>query len=167
MLIKTVIALLRFFEVEPNVSPLGLIPIRLVVSLFLMGIAWLLVLGGLGFIIWAFYLYMAKAFLSSTVASLVTGLVVLFLSAVLILSARLLGVRRSRGRSTTGLLSFWLRRYPTESALAALATGFLVAASPDVRKAFVEGIMLLLKQNAPGSQSTEQTKETPTESSRK
>jgi len=167
ILIKIVITLLKFFEVEPNISLLGGDLAPLVLSLFLIGIAWLLMLGGLGFIIWAFYLYLTKVFLSSTIAALVTGLVILCFSGVLMLIIRLLGTRRPRSQTGAQLLFSWLRRYPTESALAALGAGFLVATSSDVRKALVEGILFLLKQNASGSHSTEQPKETSTEPSKK
>jgi hypothetical protein len=51
--------------------------------------------------------------------------------------------------------------------LTALAAGFLVGVSPEVRKALAEGIAFLLKQAAPGGGSKDKSQGSPGESSKK
>ena len=144
-LAELVITLLKLLEGNSKAFRSGLVSLGL--SLMVLGIACILMLVGLGFIIWALYLYL-NSFLSSPFAALVCGLVILLIAGVLILATRLL---RSRPRNHKGAKSHffsWVQHYSHETALGALAAGFLVGVSPKVRKALAEGILWFLKQDA-------------------
>lgn len=144
-LAELVIVLLKLLEGNSRAFRLGLV--SLVLSLMLLGVAWALMLGGLGFIMWAFYLYL-NSFLSPPFAALICGLVILLVAGVLILTTRLLRARPRNQKGAKAHFFSWSQHYPKETALGALAAGFLVGVSPKVRKALAEGIMWFLKQDA-------------------
>jgi hypothetical protein len=139
------IVLLKLLEGNSRTFRLGLVSLGL--SLMVLGIAWALMLGGLGFIMWAFYLYL-NSFLSSPVAALICGLVILLFDGVLILTTSLLRARPRNQKEAKAHFFSWSRHYPYETALGVLAAGFLVGVSPKVRKALAEGIIWFLKQDA-------------------
>ncbi len=147
-------AIRKLLEDNFRIFRLGLISLAL--GLVILGVVWVLMLAGLGFIIWAFYLYLIT-FLSLPIAALLSGLMVLLVAGGLILSARqLITCLMSQKKPVAPFVS-WLRHYPREAALAAVAAGFLVGVSSELRKELAECVIWLLKQNTPEKHSTDQS----------
>jgi hypothetical protein len=85
VLADLIIALLELLEAEVRALRSG--SFRLGLSLVLLGTAGILLVVGIGLILWAFYLYVA-ILLSPSTATLITGVVTLLVSGGLLWSAR-------------------------------------------------------------------------------
>ncbi len=141
---KLITIIRKLLEDNFRIFRLGLISLAL--GLVILGAVWALMLAGLGFIVWAFYLYLTT-FLSLPIAALISGLILLLIAGFLILSTRLLITRLMSQKKPGAPFFSWLRHYPKEAALAAVTAGFLAGVSSELRKELAESIVWLLKQN--------------------
>jgi hypothetical protein len=132
--------------------------VKLIWIILALGVSFALIFVGLGFIIWAFYLYLTS-FLQAHIAALITGLVILLIVAALLFGMKLLTVYvpgKSKKRAAvhgteSGAIAEGLslvRDYPGETLLAALAAGLLVGVSSAVRKVLTVAIVWLLTENS-------------------
>ncbi len=138
-MIKLVIALLQLFVNESKV--LHTVKLRLGISLMLLGVSWSFVLIGLGFVVWAFYLYLTN-YLNPPLAALASGFLLLFIAIVVVLIVR----RLIRFRiSVPGKLS-WVGHHPKEATLLVLLAGFIAGSTPKAREALTEGLIWFLKR---------------------
>jgi hypothetical protein len=85
VLAELIIALLELLEAEARALRSG--SFRLGLSLVLLGTAGILMVVGMGLILWAVYFYLA-ILLSSPTATLITGMVTLLVAGGLVWSAR-------------------------------------------------------------------------------
>lgn len=115
--------------------------LRLGISLLLLGMAWGFILIGLGFIIWALYLYLTN-YLDPPISALASGFLILLIAGFQVWIARRL--IRFRISSITNLS--WVRLHPKEVTLVVLLVGFIAGSSPKTREALTDGLAWLLKR---------------------
>src|SRR3970282_2627388 len=135
---KLVVTLFQLLVNESKL--LRMVLLRLGISFLLVGAAWAFMVIGLGFIIWALYLYLTN-YLNPPIAALASGFLLLLVTGVLVRIA----IRLARFRITApGKLS-WVRHHPKEATLVVLLAGFIPGAAPKAREALTEGLVWLLK----------------------
>jgi len=139
-MIKLIIPLLQLLLKESKT--IRMVVLRLGISLLLLGMAWAFMLVGLGFIIWALYLYLTN-YLNPPIAALASGFLILLIAGVQLLIVR----RLTRFRIPSLASLSWVRRHPKEVTLVVLLAGFIAGASSKTREAFTEGLLWLLKRS--------------------
>ena len=136
---RLIIALLQLLVSESKTA--RKIMLRIGISFFLLSMALAFMVIGLGFIIWALYLYLTN-YLDPPISALATGLLIVLLAGVMVFIAR----RLTRFRiSLEGKLS-WIRLHPKGVTLVVLLAGFIAGAAPKAREALTEGLLWLLKR---------------------
>jgi hypothetical protein len=121
---------------------------RVAALLAAMGLLWTLLLAGIGFSLVALYTWLAITLVPAAAAGITGGLAIT--ASVIGLSiarARVPGSNRGVPVAAAGAGQDVIRRYPMESALAALAAGLMVANVPDVGKLLTDQLLTLAKKN--------------------
>ena len=126
---------------------------RLIIFAAVLFVSCILVVIGLGFLVWSSFLYLSTV-LNPYVAALISGLIAILLAGALILIVSLLtkssGKKKSKkslgDTSSFGDASEIVNQYPLESGLMAMAAGFVAGSSPDSQKMLTE-LFITLNQN--------------------
>ncbi len=122
----------------------------LAVALFVSSI---LIIIGLGFLVWSSFLYL-NTILNPYIAALISGLIAVVVSGLVFLIASSL-TKGGRGQKNaeeieqdTNFMEATqvVEKYPLESGLMAMAAGFIAGSSPDSRKVLTE-LFVTLSQN--------------------
>ena len=118
---------------------------RLVIFAAVFFVALILIVLGIGFLVWSSYLYLSTV-VNPYIASLLSGLIAIALAGVLVIVVSMLN--KSAGSKKTkqqrdGMSKFVdgtevIEQYPIESGLMAMAAGFIAGSSPESRKVLTE-----------------------------
>jgi len=127
---------------------------RLIIFAAALFLSTILVIIGLGFLVWSSFLYLTTVF-NPYVAALMSGLIAILLAGVvfLIVSALTKGSSEKKTAETEDSgpnfvdTSKVINEYPLESGLMAMAAGFIAGSSPDSKKALTE-LFVTLSQNS-------------------
>lgn len=130
--------------------------VKLISIIIALGVSFALIFVGFGFVIWAFYLYLAS-FLQAHIAALVTGVVILLVAVALVVGTKLLTAhprKRKKQAAPEGaesgaraeVLSL-VHDYTAETFLVTLAAGFLIGISTTLRKVLTVAIVWLFTEN--------------------
>lgn len=127
---------------------------RLIIFVAALFLSTILVIIGLGFLVWSSFLYLSTV-LNPYVASLISGLIAILLAGVVfvIVSALTKGSSEKKAAETEDSgpkfvdTSKVINEYPLESGLMAMAAGFIAGSSPDSKKALTE-LFVSLSQNS-------------------
>lgn len=127
---------------------------RLIIFAAALFLSTILVIIGLGFLVWSSFLYLTTVF-NPYVAALMSGLIAILLAGVvfLIVSALTKGSSEKKTAETEDSgpnfvdTSKVINEYPLESGLLAMAAGFIAGSSPDSKKALTE-LFVTLSQNS-------------------
>ena len=138
-MIKLIIPLLQLLVSESKT--VRKIMLRIGISFFLLSIALAFMVIGLGFIIWALYLYLTN-YLDPPISALASGLLILLLAGVMVFIAR----RLTRFRISSMANLSWVRLHPKQVTLVVLLAGFIAGSSSKTRDAFTDGLAWLLKR---------------------
>ena len=128
---------------------------RFIVFASALFISSILIIIGLGFLVWSSFLYLNTT-LTPYVAALISGLVAIVVAGLLfvILSSLTKGAGDKKSVATESESSKFvdasqiIEDYPLESGLMAMAAGFIAGSSPDSRKVLTE-LFVTLSQNTP------------------
>ena len=128
---------------------------RLIIFASALFISSILIIIGLGFLVWSSYLYLNTT-LTPCVAALISGLIAIVVAGLLfvILSSLTKGAGDKKSVATESESSKFvdasqiIEDYPLESGLMAMAAGFIAGSSPDSRKVLTE-LFVTLSQNTP------------------
>jgi len=128
---------------------------RLIIFAAALFISSILIIIGLGFLVWSSFLYL-NTILTPYVAALISGLITIVISGLLfvIVSSLTKGAGDKKSADTESESSKFLdasqiiEYYPLESGLMAMAAGFIAGSSPDSRKVLTE-LFVTLSQNTP------------------
>jgi len=136
---------------SPGKEYLRALIIRLFIFLLILCVSFSVFVIGLGFTVWASYLYLAADFsppvaalLSASIAVLIACLLVLL--GYLIISSASKREKTESGGTSSAILSDaanLVDQYPLQSSLAAVVLGFISGSSPESRKALSEILVLL------------------------
>jgi hypothetical protein len=126
---------------------------RLVIFAAVLFVSSVLIIIGLGFLVWSSYLYLITI-LNPYLAALLSGLIAIVVAGLVFLIATSLtkssGSQKSEeemGQSANFLeASQVVEQYPLESGLMAMAAGFIAGSSPDSKKVLTE-LFVTLSQN--------------------
>jgi membrane protein implicated in regulation of membrane protease activity len=148
--LKTLLSL----ALKPGNEYLRTILTRLIIFAAVLFLSCILIVIGLGFLVWSSYLYFATI-LNPYVAALISGLIAILLAGALVLIVSLLTKspgakeqKKSSGdKSRFGDVSEIINEYPLESGLMAMAVGFIAGSSPDSRKVLTE-LFISLNQSS-------------------
>lgn len=127
---------------------------RLVIFAAALFLSTILVIIGLGFLVWSSFLYLSTI-LNPYVAALISGLIAIILAGLVfvIVSALTKGSGGKKSNEKRGKASKFIdtsqviEEYPLESGLMAMAAGFIAGSSPDSRKILTE-LFISLNQNS-------------------
>ena len=138
---------------KPGNDYLRAVLMRLVIFAAVAFLSTILIIIGLGFLVWSSFLYLGTVF-SPYVAALLSGLIAIILAGALVLIVS--SIKGSSGKkekkTSSGATQFdganeVINEYPLESGLMAMAAGFIAGSSPDSRKALTE-LFVTLSQNS-------------------
>ncbi|MCH7519467.1 MAG: hypothetical protein V3R67_00870 [Thermodesulfobacteriota bacterium] len=118
---------------------------RLAIFVAVLFVSIILIIIGIGFLVWSSYLYLGTV-LNPYVAALLSGLIAIVLAGALfvIVSALTKGSGDKKSKKNQGKASKFIdtseviEEYPLESGLMAMAAGFIAGSSPDSRKLLTE-----------------------------
>ena len=118
---------------------------RLVIFAAVLFVSCILIIIGLGFLVWSSFLYLSTV-LNPYVAALISGLIAILLAGALVLIVSSLPKRsgsKKKKKASAGATQFEnaneiINEYPLESGLMAVAAGFIAGSSPDSRKLLTE-----------------------------
>lgn len=127
---------------------------RLIIFAAALFLSTILIIIGLGFLVWSSFLYLSTIF-NPYVAALISGFIAILLAGLVFLIVRVLTKGSSDKKSNLDqdgapkLLdtSAVVKEYPLESGLMAMAAGFIAGSSPDSKKALTE-LFVTLSQNS-------------------
>lgn len=127
---------------------------RLVIFAAVLFVCSILIVIGMGFLVWSSFLYLSTV-LNPYVAALLSGLIAIVLAGVLFVIVNAAtkgpGQKKSKGsqeeESRFADPSDIIEKHPIESGLMALAAGFVAGSSPDSRKVLTE-LFVTLSQNS-------------------
>ena len=130
---------------KPGNEYLRAVLTRLIMLAAVLFVSCILVIIGLGFLVWSSFLYLGTI-LNPYVAALISGLIAILLAGALVLIVSLLtkSSDKKKSKKTTGGTSKFgdasdiIDQYPLESGLMAMAAGFIAGSSPDSRKLLTE-----------------------------
>lgn len=126
---------------------------RLVIFAAVLFVSSVLIIIGLGFLIWSSFLYL-NTILNPYVAALISGLIAIVIAGLIFLIATKL-TKSDRGQKnkeemeqSTNFMDACqvVEQYPLESGLMAMAAGFIAGSSPDSKKVLTE-LFVTLSQN--------------------
>ena len=128
---------------------------RFIVFASALFISSILIIIGLGFLVWSSFLYLNTT-LTPYVAALISGLIAIVVAGLLfvILSSLTKGAGGKKSAAMESESSKFvdasqiIEDYPLESGLMAMAAGFIAGSSPDSRKVLTE-LFVTLSQNTP------------------
>lgn len=126
---------------------------RLIIFVAALFLSTILVIIGLGFLVWSSFLYFSTV-LNPYVAALISGLIAIVLAGLVFVIVSSLTKASSHKKSKLDQdeapkfvdTSKVINEYPLESGLMAMAAGFIAGSSPDSRKALTE-LFVSLSQN--------------------
>jgi len=135
---------------KPGNEYLRTILTRLIIFIAALFLSTILVIIGLGFLVWSSFLYLSTVF-NPYVAALISGLVAIALSGlVFVIVSALTGDKKSKLNQDKSPkfvdTSKVVEEYPLESGLMAMAAGFIAGSSPESRKVLTE-LFVTLSQN--------------------
>lgn len=118
---------------------------RLIIFAAALFLSTILIIIGLGFLVWSSFLYLSTIY-NPYIAALISGFIAILLAGVVFLIVRLLTKDADKKESNLDqdgepqLLdtSAVVKEYPLESGLMAMAAGFIAGSSPDSKKALTE-----------------------------
>ncbi|MEM7008100.1 MAG: phage holin family protein [Thermodesulfobacteriota bacterium] len=127
---------------------------RLVILGAFLVIAFILVILGIGFLVWSSYLYL-NTVVNPYLAALLSGLIAIVLAGALVLIGSMIskspGTKETKdsGQSKANFVDSTevIEQYPLESGLMAMAAGFIAGSSPESRKVLTE-LFVSLNQNS-------------------
>jgi len=126
---------------------------RLVIFAAVLFVSSILIIIGLGFLVWSSFLYLTTI-LTPYVAALISGFLAIVVAGLVFLIAGSL-TKGSRGQKNEEEMeqasnfmeaSQVVEQYPLESGLMAMAAGFIAGSSPDSKKVLTE-LFVTLSQN--------------------
>lgn len=118
---------------------------RLIIFAAVFFIAIILIVLGIGFLVWSSYLYLSTV-VDPYLASLISGGIAIVLAGALVLIVSMLnkgvGSKKTKHKQD-GISKFVdgtevIEQYPIESGLMAMAAGFIAGSSPESRKVLTE-----------------------------
>ena len=139
--------------IKPGSEYLRTVLIRLLIFVAVLSVSCILIIIGLGFLVWSSYLYLGTI-LNPYVAALISGLIAILLAGTLVFivsfvtksSDKKKSKKTTGGTSKFGDASDIIDQYPLESGLMAVAAGFIAGSSPDSRKLLTE-LLISLSQS--------------------
>jgi hypothetical protein len=99
------------------------------------GLAWTLLIGGIGLALWGTVSLLSRVMPVATAAVIIGG------TAAVLAAAGLLWRRRTGAGTAVPLSRHLLQRYPLESVVGAAALGYLVGHSDDVQRLLVSAVL--------------------------
>ncbi|GJM16831.1 MAG: hypothetical protein DHS20C13_21580 [Thermodesulfobacteriota bacterium] len=126
---------------------------RLIIFVAALFLSTVLIMIGLGFLVWSSFLYLSTV-LNPYVAALISGLIAIVLAGVVFMIVT--GLTKGSGNKKSKLnedeapkfvdTSKVVEEYPLESGLMAMAAGFIAGSSPESKKVLTE-LFVSLSQN--------------------
>jgi len=128
---------------------------RLIIFAAALFLSTILIIIGLGFLVWSSFLYLSTV-LNPYVAALISGLIAIVLAGVVfvIVSALTKGSSEKKTAETKNSgpkfvdTSKVVEEYPLESGLMAMAAGFIAGSSPESKKVLTELFVTLSKNSS-------------------
>ncbi len=138
---------------KPGSEYLRTVLIRLLIFVAVLSVSCILIIIGLGFLVWSSFLYLSTV-LNPYVAALISGLIAILLAGALVLIVSSLtksSGSKKKKKASAGATQFEkaneiINEYPLQSGLMAVAAGFIAGSSPDSRKLLTE-LFISLSQN--------------------
>jgi uncharacterized membrane protein len=138
---------------KPGSEYLRTVLIRLLIFVAVLSVSCILIIIGLGFLVWSSFLYLGTV-LNPYVAALISGLIAILLAGALVLIVSSLtksSGSKKKKKASAGATRFEnaneiIKEYPLQSGLMAVAAGFIAGSSPDSRKLLTE-LFISLSQN--------------------
>lgn len=130
---------------KPGNEYLRTVLTRLLIFAAVLIVSCILIIIGLGFLVWSSFLYL-DTILNPYVAALISGLIAILLAGALVLIVSFVtkSSDKKKSKKTTGFTSKFgdasdiIDQYPLETGLMAMAAGFIAGSSPDSRKLLTE-----------------------------
>ena len=140
---------------KPGKEYLRAVLIRLIIFAAVLFVSCILIVIGLGFLVWSSFLYLSTV-LNPYVAALISGLIAILLAGALVLLVSIFnesagGKKRRKAPGYTSQFedaSQIIEKHPLESGLMALAAGFIAGSSPDAQRALSELFITLSKSTS-------------------
>jgi hypothetical protein len=128
---------------------------RLIIFAAVLFVSTILIIIGLGFLVWSSFLYLSTV-LNPYVAALISGLIAILFAGVLFLIVGAITKRSGDKKSKENQdkapkfvdTSKVVEEYPLESGLMAMAAGFIAGSSPESKKVLTELFVTLSKNSS-------------------
>lgn len=128
---------------------------RLIILVAALFLSTILIIIGLGFLVWSSFLYLSTEF-NPYVAALISGLIAILLAGLVfvVVSSLTKSSGEKKDPETEGQASNFIdtseviEQYPLESGLMAMAAGFIAGSSPESKKVLTELFVSLSQNNS-------------------